>query len=394
MRVLGLVALVMLGLPACGVVYQERPTTFADNRIQRGKEALSRGDRAAALAQYEAAASQGDPFGEYKAAQLLSGGPREQRDEDRAVELLRSAVAERSDVRPEAQALLARLIADEAPDEALALFREADAAGADVPPGEMARLLIDQGLEAEAERWLAAGRAEDDLLALQLSLERALAAGADGDAEDYARQLARVYRHLLEVEGKTWAAWELARLYDEGEGLPRDLDEAIRWYEVAAAAGEVRAIRRLARGFLQGYDGFAVDAAAGRRWGERGVEVGDVPSTAYLGRALLTGRPLERDAARGEALLRTAAAAGHSAAMTDLGRAYLSGDVLAQDVARGLELLEAAAAADNASALTALGWAYWNGDNVARDPDHARRLMRQAQALGHPSADKFFELFG
>jgi TPR repeat protein len=394
MRALWLVIPAIVTLSGCGAVYQERPSTFADNRIQRGKEELSRGDRAAALASYEAAARRGDPFGEYKAAQLHAGGPRRGRDEDRAIALLRSAVTKRSEVQPQAKALLARLIADEAPGEALALFREADAAGADVPNGEVARLLIDQGFAAEAEPWLADGRAEDDIVALRLSIERALAAGARDDAERYALQLARVYRDLAEREGKTWAAWELARLYDTGEAMPRDREAAIRWYMVAADGGEVRAIRRLARGFLQGHDGFPVDAVAGRRWGERGVAAGDVPSTAYLGRAFLNGAPLERDAARGEALLRTAAAAGHSAAMTDLGRAYLTGDVLEQNVPQGLRLLEAAAAADNASALTALGWAYWNGEAVPRNPDRARRLMRQAQALGHPSADKFFELFG
>lgn len=394
MRAFGLALLVTLGLSACDVVYHQRPSASADRQIQQGREALSQGDRAAALARYEAAAAQGDPFGEYKAAQLHAGGPASERDEARAIELTRSAAAKRSAIRPQAQALQARLIADEQPQEALALFRAADAAGADVPPGEMARLLIDQGLEAEADAWLAKGRAQDDLIALRLSLDRALAAGADAEAERHARHLARVYRGLAQREGRSWAAWEVARLYDEGRALPRDLDEAIRWYEVAAEAGETRAVRRLTRGFLQGYDGFPVDAEAGRRWGERGVASGDVASTAYLGRALLTGRPLAQDAARGEALLHEAAASGHSAAMTDLGRAYLTGDVLDRDVDRGLELLETAAADDNASALTTLGWAYWNGDPVARDPARARRLMQRARALGHPSADKFFALFG
>ena len=92
MRALGLVLVVALGLPACGMVYQERPTSFADDRIQRGKDDLSRGDRAAALAHYEAAAARGDPFGAYKAAQLHAGGPREERDEERAIELLRRPV--------------------------------------------------------------------------------------------------------------------------------------------------------------------------------------------------------------------------------------------------------------------------------------------------------------
>lgn len=393
MRALGFV-LVMIGLCACGAVYHERPSTFADTHIQRGKADLSRGDRAAAIAHYEAAAARGDPFGEYKAAQLHAGGPRAERDEDRAVALLRRAIETRSAIEPEAKALLARLLTDRAPEEALALFREAAAAGAEIPPGVMATLLLDRGFEAEVETWLALGREQDDLVAVRLSLERALAAGATDDADRYARALVRLYRDLLRQEGKTWAAWELARIYDEGRGLSRDMDEAIRWYTVAADAGEVRAIRRLTRGFLQGYDGFPVDAAKGRRWGERGVAVGDVPSTAYLGRALLRGRPLEREAARAEALLQTAAAAGHGAAMTDLGRAYLAGDVLERNVDRGLELLEAAAADANASALTALGWAYWNGEVVARDPDRARRLMQQARAQGHASAEKFFELFG
>ncbi len=394
MRARGLAILFTAGLTACGHVYHERPSRYADARIQQGKDDFERGDRDAALAHYEAAAAQGDPFGEYKAAQLHAGGPRAGRDEERAVTLLRSAISKRSAIRPQAQALLARLIADDAPGEALRLFREADAGGADVPPGTMARLLIDQGFDAEAEPWLVEGRQQDDIVALRLSIERALATGARPDAKRYGTELAAVYQDLHNREGETWAAWELARLYDDGNALPRDVDEAIRWYEVAAEAGEVRAIRRLTRGFLQGHDGLPIDGTAGRRWGERGVAVGDVASTAYLGRALLTGEPLPRDPARGEALLQSAAAAGHTAAMTDLGRAYLAGDPLPRDVDLGLRLLQEAADAGNASALTSLGWAYWNGDGVAANPEQARALMRQAQALGHPSADRFFELFG
>jgi len=382
------------GLAGCGNVYHERPSPYVSNRIAEGKRAYEAGDREAALAQYETAAALGDPFGEYKAAQLYAGGPPEARDEERAVELLRTTLEKRSAVEGDAQALLGRILADEDPAEALALLREADAGGADVPPGEMARLLIEQGYEEEAEPWLAEGRAEGDIIALRLSIDRALAAGDRARAERYALQLAQVYRSLVEGEGKVWAAWLLARLYDDGEALPRDVARAIRWYEVAAEAGEVRAMRRLARGHLQGHDGFPVDAAAGLEWGERGVAAGDVASTAYLGRALLTGNPVRQDVLRGAELLEAAAAAGHGAAMTDLGRAYVGGDPLPQDTDRGLALLEAAGADDNASALTTLGWLYWNGETVSEDRERARGLMERAAALGHPSAQRFMELYG
>ena len=46
--------------------------------------------------------------------------------------------------------------------------------------------------------------------------------------------------------GDMYAQFRLGSLYHAGEGLPRDLDAAVRWYSRAAASGNLRAHMRLA----------------------------------------------------------------------------------------------------------------------------------------------------
>jgi TonB family protein len=51
--------------------------------------------------------------------------------------------------------------------------------------------------------------------------------------------------------GHAHAQYDLGRRYEKGDGMSVDLEEAMRWYQKAAAQGDVIAIQRLAEGALQ-----------------------------------------------------------------------------------------------------------------------------------------------
>jgi TPR repeat protein len=46
------------------------------------------------------------------------------------------------------------------------------------------------------------------------------------------------------ARGYVDSAFDLAVLYEKGQGVPQDARQALRWYRAAAAAGDAQAARR------------------------------------------------------------------------------------------------------------------------------------------------------
>ena len=98
----------------------------------------------------------------------------------------------------------------------------------------------------------------------------------DADAawsrEDYVTA-ARLYRSLAE-QGKASAQHQLAKMYENGEGVPKSQAEAAKWYRLAAQQGHAGAQLYLGemylagegvpRDYLQAYVWFSLSAAAGQ----------------------------------------------------------------------------------------------------------------------------------
>jgi hypothetical protein len=85
------------------------------------------------------------------------------------------------------------------------------------------------------------------------------------DKGDFATALA-LWRPLAE-QGDAAAAFNVAHLYEKGEGAARDETEASRWYLVAANKGDTDAELEVARRYEIG-TGFEKDASAAARWYE------------------------------------------------------------------------------------------------------------------------------
>jgi TPR repeat protein len=92
----------------------------------------------------------------------------------------------------------------------------------------------------------------------------------------------------------------------------------------------------------------------------------------------------EKDPARAEDLLRTAAESGHATAKEQIGRRCL--EARPQDLNCAFTNVSAAATAGRASAKSLLGWMYAQGVGASADPQRALSLYLEAAKAGDLSA--------
>ena len=157
-----------------------------------------------------------------------------------------------------------------------------------------------------------------------------------------------MYRRAAEL-GDPEGMYNLGESYNDGrEGLTKDEEQAIVWFQNAAEAGHGKAIKALAHIYED------KDEAKTVQWYRKGVEL------------------------------------GHSCCMTNLGVAYSYGEYgLAKDEVKAVEWYRRSAEVDTSCGcgMVALGFSYENGKNgLSVDEVRAVELYRKAAALGHPRA--------
>jgi TPR repeat protein len=120
--------------------------------------------------------------------------------------------------------------------------------------------------------------------------------------------------------GSSFAMWELANAYEEGDGVEQDEDEAIKWYKLAAAHGQYEAICYL-------NDEFGLDySEEPLEWCIKVAENGCTDAQLYLAE-MYDGDNFE------ESLkwYKLAAEGGNRDAIYHLGHIYYYGDGVEQD---------------------------------------------------------------
>lgn len=204
------------------------------------------------------------------------------------------------------------------------------------------------------------------LLTLLLACAPATAATQD----EIARQMVRVLeayavykmgryedafsRYLALAEaGNVQGMLNAANMYAAGQGVPKDLEQALRWYRRAAEAGDGIGMFQLARAYEQGL-GTAADPEAAEDWYRRAAEQDNADAQWLLGRRLYE---------RGQRLagldwIRAAARQGEPGAQRLLselegGGATSPGEAEQTAVLRTLAAVDAAARARDAAAIVA-----------------------------------------
>ena len=147
-----------------------------------------------------------------------------------------------------------------------------------------------------------------------------------------------------------YAAYELGRMYREGIGTAPDPAESERWYATAyrrfcaiEAAGEAvddRLYTRMARMLQEGL-GVKQDARAAAAYLEKAIEAGSSGAMFTFAGIYLNRTGGSYDPAKAEQLLHRASEEGSVYAQYRLAHLYIRGDHLPQDLEKGIRLLEA-----------------------------------------------------
>lgn len=281
--------------------------------------------------------------------------------------------------------------------------------------------------EAKAYHWYRRAAEAGDARAmssLALVYEHGRGVAADPAQVHYWRLRAAQGGHVGSMIGIT-------RDFEQGErGAPRDLTQALRWAQAAAAAGDTSVSRfllpRLERAWAEAYPGqplpgasrptppspprttptdpaslyqranqlAATDLPGAIALLRQSAAAEYPPALHQLGMVLLQGRGVERDPAAGLRFLAAAAEANVTPAQVDLARLLMVGieDEIEADPTRAHALLRQAAEqrqnrAAAAAAAFLLGEAHDRGLGVVPDRDLALEWMELARDLGFPQAN-------
>ncbi len=201
---------------------------------------------------------------------------------------------------------------------------------------------------------------------------------ADGDPV----AAAAAYRQAAD-QGIAAALAALGSLNERGEGIEKNLAEAIRLYQAAADKGDAQGLAGL--GFLtETGGGIAKDEQAAARLYRRAATLGSARALARLGQMHREGRGVPKDEVEAFKLIVRAAELGEPTAMFTAGTMYEAGRGIERDRAEAIVWYRRAAERGHAPALTALAALVEFGTGATKDLDEAVRLYRKAADAGDP----------
>ena len=128
---------------------------------------------------------------------------------------------------------------------------------------------------------------------------------------DYATALAGFQNYA--EQGYAAAQFNLGVMYANGEGVPKDDAEAVRWYRLAAEQGNARAQSNLGLMYANG-EGVPKDDTEAVRWYRLAAEQGFAAAQSNLGVMYDNGEGVPEDDVTAYAWLNIAAAQGQSSA--------------------------------------------------------------------------------
>jgi TPR repeat protein len=272
--------------------------------------------------------------------------------------------------------------------EAIKLLQEAVRLDHVLAKVALASLYTDEryGLQqrpAEALRLLYEAKAAGDLGAgMKIALMHFEGTGIPKDTHEGFRLL----QETADANFPLAISW-LGLVYHNGlYETPRSIPLALKYYERGATLGDEVSMYELADIYLQG-DGVPKDWQRGIDYLKKSSDLGWVPATVRLAVLMIEGIGDQKDVAGGLAILeqvaRTADGYYRAHALAKLGHIYLFGVGAERDVRKGLDLIhQAAELGDNKGAGTELGILYDEGKLVPRDESKALAFLERAAKAG------------
>ena len=182
----------------------------------------------------------------------------------------------------------------------------------------------------------------------------------------------------------------LAKAYEEGEGTPKSIKKAIKWYRLSAEQDLAEAQAALGRIYVTGKDGQR-NRAEGVRWYRRAADLGYADAQFALGTLHELGLAVTLDMAEAIRWYRAAAESGHPMAQNRMGKLYDDGQGVTRDDHVAVTWYRRAAEQGNADAQYNLALMYENGEGVEADEAEAFRWLERSASGGNHSAEEMLK---
>ncbi len=158
-------------------------------------------------------------------------------------------------------------------------------------------------------------------------------ASAAYEAGDHAKA-AQLFRPLAEL-GDPRAQNNLGNMYVNGDGVPRDYREAVKWLRLATDQSDAQAETTLGALYAEG-NGVPQSYSDAAKWYRLAADQGFAVAQANLAAAYFRGRGVPPDAAEAVKWFRLAAEQGYTPAQLALGAFYEDGQGAPKDLAHAL----------------------------------------------------------
>jgi TPR repeat protein len=216
------------------------------------------------------------------------------------------------------------------------------------------------------------------------SSPREIAEQDPGSGAPATGQTLEVLRSRAE-QGDARAQYNLGNMYADGDGVPEDDVEAVRWFRLAADQGLAEAQYNL--GFLYATgEGVPEDDVEAVRWYRLAADQGLAEAQYNLGVLYGAGTGVTEDMSEAVRLYRLSADQGYALAQYNLGVMYAAGTGVTEDISEAVRLYRLSADQGYALAQYNLGVLYSNGEGVPQDDEEAVRWYRLGAEQGYAPA--------
>lgn len=178
--------------------------------------------------------------------------------------------------------------------------------------------------------------------------------------------------------GNSEAIFNLGCLYMNGEGVTKNLDEAIYWFTKSSGLGNAGAKNNLAL-VMEEKNGKSDDALFLLR---KSADAGDAMAQYNLGVKYLLGEGVINNEEKAFSLFRKSAEQGCAEGQRELGRAYLNGIGTIADSALGFKWLEKAVLQNDSTACVFLASCYFQGEGTDKDDGMGFVYVKKAADMG------------
>ncbi|WP_204966184.1 tetratricopeptide repeat protein [Megamonas hypermegale] len=194
-------------------------------------------------------------------------------------------------------------------------------------------------------------------------------------------------------QGNSEAQYKLGYMYQFGDGVRQDYEEAVRWYKESAEQGNSEAQNNLGEMYYYGY-GVEEDYEEAIRWYRKAIEQGNSKAQYNLGHMYEWGDGVKEDYKEAIKWYRKAAEQGNIEAQFSLGLMYDSGREIEQNYEEAVKWYKKAAEQGDSTAQCNLGVMYEWGKGVIQDKEEAVKWYRKAAEQGDTDAREALERLG